>query len=92
METQENGQIDDRITKLVRVLDQILPSVAYSLNPLGVEKVDEAREDRLSDLNTPPPPESPLHEVHEYALSPILPGTSLYDGFVPVYVDDLDPA
>ena len=44
------------------------------------------------DLNTPPPPESPLCEVHEYALSPVLPGTSLYGGFVPVYMDDFDPA
>ena len=67
MENQKNGQTDDRITKLVRVLDQI------------------------SDLNTPPPPESPLHELHEYALSPILPGTSLHDEFVPVYMDNLDP-
>ena len=62
-----------------------------SPNPLRVEEVDEVREDWLSDLNTPSPPESPLHEVHEYALSPILPGTSLHDGFVPVYMDDLDP-
>ena len=92
MENQENGQTDDRITKLVRVLDQILPSVGYSPNPLRVEETDEVREDQLLDLNTPPPPESPLHEVHEYALSPILPGTSLHDGFVPVYMDDLDPA
>ena len=91
MENQENGQTDDRITKLVRVLDQILPSVEYSPNPLRVEEIDEVREDQLSDLNTPPLPESPLHEVHEYALSPILPGTSLHDGFVPVYMDDLDP-
>ena len=91
MENQGNGQADDRITKLVRVFDQILPSVTNSPNP-RVEEVDEIREDRLSDLNTPPPPESPLHEVHEYALSPILPGTSLHDGFVPVYMDDLDPA
>ena len=30
--------------------------------------------------------------MHEYALSPILPGTSLHVGFVPVYMDDLDPA
>ena len=29
--------------------------------------------------------------MHEYALLPILPGTSLHDGFVPVYMDDLDP-
>ena len=65
MENQENGQTDDRITKLVRVLDQILPSVGYSPNPLRVEEIDEVREDRLSDLNTPPPPESPLHELHE---------------------------
>ena len=57
-----------------------------------MEEVDEVREGQLSDLNTPPPPESPLHEVHEYTLSPILPGTSLHDGFVPVYMDDLDPA
>ena len=88
MENQENGQTDDRITKMVRVWDQILPSVAYSPNPLRVEEVDEVREDQLSDLNTLPPPESPLHE---YALSPVLPGTSLHDGFVPVYMDDLDP-
>ena len=91
MENQENGQADDRITKLVRVLDQILPSVTNSPNPLRVEEVGEVREDRLSDLNTPPPPESPLHEVHEYALSPIFPGTSLHGGFVPVYMDDLGP-
>ena len=45
MENQENGQTDDRITKLVRVLDQILPSVTYSPNPLRVEKIDEVRED-----------------------------------------------
>ena len=45
MENQENGQTDDRITKLVRVLDQILPPVTYSLNPLRVEKIDEVRED-----------------------------------------------
>ena len=92
MENQENGQTDDRITKLVRVLDQILPSVGYSPNPLRVEEIDEVREDQLLDLNTPPSPESPLHEVHEYALSPVLPGTSLHDGFGPVYMDDLDPA
>ena len=64
MENQENGQTDDKITKLIRVLDQILPSVGYSLNPLRVEKTDEVREDQLLDLNTPPPPltpESPLH-------------------------------
>ena len=66
MENQENGQTDDRIPKLVRVLDQILPSVGYSPNPLRVEEIDEVREDRLSDLNTPPPPESPLHELQEY--------------------------
>ena len=88
MENQENGQTDDRIIKLVRVLDQILPSVNNSPNPLKVEEVDEVREDQLSDSNTPPPPASPLHE---YALSPILPGASLHDGFVPVYMDDLDP-
>ena len=92
MENQGNGQTDDRITKLVRVLDQILPSVTNSPNTLRVEEVDEVREDWLSDLNTPPPLESPLHEVHEYASSPILSGTSLHDGFVPVYMDDLDPA
>ena len=91
-ENQENGQTDDRITKLVRVLDQILPSVGYSPNPLRVEETDEVRKDRLLNLNTPPAPKSPLHKVHEYALSPILPGTSLHDGFVPVYMDDLDPA
>ena len=91
MENQENGQADDRIAKLVRVLDQILPLVTNSPNPLRLEEVDEIREDRLSDLNTPPPPESPLQEMHEYALSPILPGTPLHDGFVPVYMDDLDP-
>ena len=73
-------------------MDQILPSVGYSPNPLSVEETDEVREDQLLDLNTPPRSESPLHEVHEYALSPILPGTSLHDGFVPVYMDDLDPA
>ena len=78
------------ITKLVRVLDQILPSVTNSPNPLRVEEVEKVREDRLSDLNTPPPPESPLHEVYKYALSPILSGASLHDGFVPVYMDDLD--
>ena len=88
MENQENGQTDDRITKLVRVLDQILPSVNNSPNPLRVEEVDEVREDWFSDLNTPSPPESPLHDMHDYALSPILPGTSLHDGFVPVYMDD----
>ena len=91
MENQGNEQTDDRITKLVRVLDQILPSVNNSPNPLRVEEVDEVREDRLSDLNTQPPPESPLHEEYEYALSPILSGTSLHDGLVPVYMDDLDP-
>ena len=47
MENQENGQTDDRITTLVRVLDQILPSVGYSPNPLRVEEIDEVREDRL---------------------------------------------
>ena len=92
MENHRNGQTDDRITKLVIVLDQILPYVGYSPNPLRVEEIDEVREDQLSDLNTPLPPESPLHEVHEYALSPVLPGTSLHDGFVPVYMDDLKPA
>ena len=61
MENQENGQTDDKITKLVRVLDQILPLVGYSRNPLRVEEIDEVREDQLSGLNTPPPPESPLH-------------------------------
>ena len=91
MENQRNRQTDDRITKLVRVLDQILPSVTNSPNPLRVEEEDEVREDRLSDLNTPPPPESPLHEVYEYALLPILSGASLHDGLVPVYMDDLDP-
>ena len=45
MENQGNGQTDDRITKLVRVLDQILPSVTKSPNPLRVEEVDEVRED-----------------------------------------------
>ena len=89
MENQENGQTDDRIKKIGIVLDQILPSVGYSLNPLRVEEIDEVKEDQLSDLNTPPPPESPLHE---YALLPILPRTSLHDGLVPVYMDDLDPA
>ena len=59
MENQGNGQTDDRITKLVRVLDQILPSVTNSPNPLRVEEVDEVREDRLSDLNIPPPPRKP---------------------------------
>ena len=92
MENQRNGLTDDRITKLVRVLDQILPSAGYSPNPIRVEEIEEVREDRLSDLNTPLPPESPLHELHEYALSPVLPGTSLHDGFVPVYMDDLDLA
>ena len=92
MEKEGNRQTDDGITKLVRVLDRILPSVNNSPNPLRVEEVDEVREDRLSDLNTPPPPGSPLHEVYEYALSPILSGTSLHDGFVPVYMDDLGPA
>ena len=92
MEKEGNRQTDDGITKLVRVLDQILPSVNNSPNPLRVEEVDEVREDQLSDLNTPPPPGSPLHEVYEYALSPILSGTSLHDGFVPVYMDDLGPA
>ena len=92
MENQGDGQTDNRITKLVRVLDQILPSVTNSPNPLRVEEVDDVREDRLPDLNTPPPPESPLHEVYEYALSPVLSGASLHDGFVPVYMDDLDPA
>ena len=56
-----------------------------------MEEIDEVREDRLSDLNTLPPPESSLHDVHEYALLPILPGTSLHDGLIPVYIDDLDP-
>ena len=72
MENQENGQTDDRITKLVRVLDQILPSVEYSPNPLKVEEIDEAREEQLSDLNTPPPlkahcmniPCHPFFQVH----------------------------
>ena len=68
MEKEGNRQTDDGITKLVRVLDQILPSVNNSPNPLRVEEVDEVREDRLSDLNTPPPLGSPLHEVYEYAL------------------------
>ena len=45
MENQRHGQTDDRITKLVRVLDQILPSVTNSPNPLRVEEVDEVRED-----------------------------------------------
>ena len=45
MENQRNGQTDDRITKLVRVLDQILPSVGYLPNPLRVEEIDEMRED-----------------------------------------------
>ena len=89
MENQSNRQTDDRIIKFVRVLDQILPSVGYSPNPLKVEEIDEVREDILPDLNTPPPPESPLHE---YALSPVLPGTSLHDGFVPMYMDNLDPS
>ena len=44
MKNQRNGQTDDKITKLVRVLDQILPSVGYS-NPLRVEEIDEVRED-----------------------------------------------
>ena len=92
MENKGNEQTEDGITKLVRVLDQILPSVNNSPIPLRVEEVDEVREDRLLDLNTPPPQESPLHEVYEYALLPILSGTSLYDGLVPVYMDDLDPA
>ena len=52
MENQENGQADDRITKLVRVFDQILPSMGYSPNPLRVEEIDKVREDQLSDLNT----------------------------------------
>ena len=43
MENQRNGQTDDRITKLVRVLDQILPFVGYSPNPLRVEEIDEVR-------------------------------------------------
>ena len=30
--------------------------------------------------------------MYEYALLPILSGTSLHDGFVPVYMDDLGPA
>ena len=38
-------QTDDRITKLVRVLDQILPLVGYSPGPLRVEEIDEERED-----------------------------------------------
>ena len=45
MKNQENGQTDDRITKLVRVLDQSLPSEGYSPNPLRVEETDEVRED-----------------------------------------------
>ena len=45
MENQENAQTDDRITKLVRVLDQILPLVGYSPNPFRVEEIDEVRED-----------------------------------------------
>ena len=92
MEKEGNEQTDDGITKLVRVLDQILPSVNNSPNPLTVEEVDEVREDRLSDLNTPPHSGSPLHEVYEYALLPILSGTSLHDGLVPVHMDDLGPA
>ena len=59
MGNQGNGQADDRITKLVKVLDQILPSVTNSPNPLRVEEVDEVREDQLSDLNTPPTPRKP---------------------------------
>ena len=58
MEREGNRKTDDGITKLVRVLDQILPSVNNSPNPLRVEEVDEVREDRLSDLNTPPPREA----------------------------------
>ena len=34
MENQGNKKADDRITKLVKVLDQILPSVTNSPNPL----------------------------------------------------------
>ena len=45
MDNQETGQTDDRITKLVRVLDQILSSVGYSPNPLRVEEIDEVRKD-----------------------------------------------
>ena len=45
MEKEGNEQTDDGITKLVRVLDQILPSVNNSPNPLRVEEVDEVRED-----------------------------------------------
>ena len=45
MENQRNGQADDKITKLVRVLDLILPSVGYSPNPLRVEEIDKVRED-----------------------------------------------
>ena len=45
MEREGNKQTDDGITKLVRVLDQILPSVNNSPNPLRVEEVDEVRED-----------------------------------------------
>ena len=59
MENQGNEQTDDGITKLVRALDQILPSVNNSPNPLRVEEVDEVREDRLSDLNTPTTPRKP---------------------------------
>ena len=47
MGNQKNGQTNDRITKLVRVLDQILPLVGYSPNPLRVEEIDEVREDQL---------------------------------------------
>ena len=39
MENQRNGQTDDRITKLVTVLDQILPSVGYSPNQLKWRKL-----------------------------------------------------
>ena len=45
MENQRNGQTDDRITKLVRVLDQILRTVGYSPSPLRVETIDKVRED-----------------------------------------------
>ena len=56
VENQRNGQTDDRITKLVRVLDQILPSVWYSLNPLRVKEIDEVREDLTFRFKYPTTP------------------------------------
>ena len=59
MENRGDGQTDNRITKLVRVLDQILPSVTNSPNPLRVEEVDEVREDPTFRFKYPTTPRMP---------------------------------